>query len=74
MLLGEAALPWTRLKHGLFVDGVVTAVQRFDSSSWENENGVFAVLGADVGVQEGRRRRRGVGRCGQSSLPKVLKK
>lgn len=45
--VGEAALPWTRLKHGLFVDGVVTAVQRFDSSSWENENGVFAVLGAE---------------------------
>ena len=42
---GEALLPWTRLRHGVYVDGLVTAIQRFDATSWDNENGIFAVLG-----------------------------
>ena len=45
--LGEAALPWTWLKHGLYLDSYVTAVQRFDASTHENENGVFAICGAE---------------------------
>ena len=42
----EALLPWTRLENGLYVDGLVTAIQRFDASTGENENGIFGVLGA----------------------------
>ena len=38
------ALPWT---WGLYVDALVTAIQRFDAATFENENGVFAVLGWD---------------------------
>lgn len=38
------ALPWT---WGLYVDAFVTAIQRFDAATFENENGVFAVLGWD---------------------------
>lgn len=38
------ALPWTS---GLYVDAFVTAIQRFDAATFENENGVFAVLGWD---------------------------
>lgn len=45
--LSEAVLPWTKLKHGLYVDRLVTAIQRFDSSTFENENGIFGVLGSD---------------------------
>ena len=45
--LGEALLPWTRLKHGLYVDGYVSAIQRFDGSRHENENGVFGVMGQE---------------------------
>ena len=45
--LSEAVLPWTKLKHGLYVDQLVTAIQRFDSSTFENENGIFGVLGSD---------------------------
>lgn len=40
-------LPWTRLADGVYVDGFVTAVQRFDAQAAENENGVRAVLGAE---------------------------
>jgi hypothetical protein len=40
-------LPWTKLKHGLYVDQLVTAIQRFDSSTFENENGILGVLGVD---------------------------
>ena len=43
----QAFLPWTRLKDGLYVDGLVTAVQRFDGTTGENENGIFAVLGME---------------------------
>jgi hypothetical protein len=45
--LSEAVLPWTKLKHGLYVDQLVTAIQRFDSSTFENENGILGVLGVD---------------------------
>lgn len=44
--LKAALLPWTRLENGLYVDGFVTAIQRFDASTGENENGIFGVLGA----------------------------
>lgn len=40
----KALLPWTRLKEGLYVDGLVTAIQRFDLESLENENGIFGFL------------------------------
>jgi len=43
----ETLLPWTRLKGGLYVDGLVTAIQRFDLQSLENENGIFSFLGTD---------------------------
>mmetsp|Transcript_53865 Transcript_53865/g.122786 ORF Transcript_53865/g.122786 Transcript_53865/m.122786 type:complete len:549 (-) Transcript_53865:286-1932(-) len=35
-------LPWAE---GFYVDGLVTAVQRFDLETFENENGVFGLLG-----------------------------
>lgn len=41
----QELLPW---KDGLYLDRYVSAVQRFDASLWENENGVFALLGSDV--------------------------
>ena len=44
----EALLPWTRLRHGLYVDSVVRAVQHFDAATWENENGIFGVLGVET--------------------------
>lgn len=45
--VSEALLPWTRLKGGVYVDGLVTAIQRFDLESLENENGIFGILGSD---------------------------
>jgi hypothetical protein len=39
-----AALPWSR---GVYVDAYLSAIQRFDAATFENENGVFGVLGLD---------------------------
>lgn len=44
--VADAVLPWRRLRHGLYVDAWVSAVQRFDLATWENENGVYELLGA----------------------------
>ena len=43
--LQRRLLPWTHLADGLYVDELLTAVQRFDETSGENENGVFGLLG-----------------------------
>mmetsp|Transcript_75374 Transcript_75374/g.137760 ORF Transcript_75374/g.137760 Transcript_75374/m.137760 type:complete len:519 (+) Transcript_75374:54-1610(+) len=43
----QVLLPWTRLKGGLYVDQLVTAIQRFDLEALENENGIFGLLGAE---------------------------
>ena len=43
--VGQAVLPWTWLKHGIYLDQYVSAVQRFDLEACENENGVFGLLG-----------------------------
>jgi len=40
----KAALPWSR---GVFVDSYLSAIQRFDAAAFENENGVFKVLGSE---------------------------
>eukprot|EP00747_Dinoflagellata_sp_TGD_P171040 gnl/TRDRNA2_/TRDRNA2_204084_c0_seq1.p1 gnl/TRDRNA2_/TRDRNA2_204084_c0~~gnl/TRDRNA2_/TRDRNA2_204084_c0_seq1.p1 ORF type:complete len:346 (+),score=53.19 gnl/TRDRNA2_/TRDRNA2_204084_c0_seq1:99-1136(+) len=45
--LAEVVAPWTKLKGGVYLDDYVTAIQRFDAEKLENENGIFAVLGAD---------------------------
>ena len=45
--VGDTLLPWTRLRHGLYLDEYITAVQRFDASCFENENGIYALGGSD---------------------------
>ena len=45
--MGDTLLPWTRLRHGLYLDEYITAVQRFDASCNENENGIFAIGGSE---------------------------
>ena len=57
--VADAALPWRRLRHGLYVDAWVRAVQRFDLSTWENENGVYELLGAATCEQAAARRHLG---------------
>ena len=37
--------PWA---DGLYVDSLVSAIQRFDNENLDNENGVFEILGSDV--------------------------
>ena len=46
--LERSLLPWTRLRDGLYVDGLASAVQRFDASTMTNRNGVFKILGSDA--------------------------
>ena len=36
------------LRSGQFVDGFVTAIQRFDAETMDNENGIFEILGSDL--------------------------
>ena len=43
--LGATLVPWKRLKDGLYVDRLVCAVQRFDATCDENENGFFGDWG-----------------------------
>ena len=43
--LARLVVPWL---DGVFVDGFVSAIQRFDLETLENENGVFALFGSDV--------------------------
>jgi hypothetical protein len=45
--VGDTLLPWRRLRHGVYLDAYVSAIQRFDMEEWENENGIFRVLGRD---------------------------
>jgi len=35
------------LRYGQYVDGFVSAIQRFDLSTYENENGIFEIFGSD---------------------------
>lgn len=43
-LFSKQQLPWS---NGLYVDGFAKAVQRFDTETYENENGFFGLLGQD---------------------------
>lgn len=54
--VADAALPWRRRRHGLYVDAWVRAMQRFDLSTCENENGVYELLGAGPPVRRQRPR------------------
>ena len=45
--VSDTLLPWKRLRHGLYLDEYITAVQRFDASCFENENGIYAVGGSE---------------------------
>ena len=43
-LFSKLQFPWS---NGLYVDGFAKAVQRFDTETYENENGFFGLLGQD---------------------------